>query len=252
MSSAHKIGVKVLLIPASALWFSIPAQAAEKVWQAVGPATSFVADWSKADRTDAEATAYFLKHVWPAVEKASKALHGKITAQTGKVYAGPVSSEESSAGVVCFPLRVEQLLPWYAVPTEAQVNQREFSIFAAQGQSEPVAVAVHALRDVKDVSVTCGPLRSSVGVIPASAVTSRLSLSYTMEPRGRGKIATRQMLLLNVAGWGMPKAHTYEWVVDVHVPTDAKPGQYSGQIVVQVAGKTVTEFELALEVLGFR
>jgi len=249
MSNQHDTAIKTAVILATALWAAAPAHAER--WRAVGPATDFVADWSQADKTDSQATAFFLERVWPAVDNASKALHGKIAAQTGKVYAGPVSSAESSAGVVCFPLRVEQLLPWYAVPTSAQVKQREFSIFAAQGQSEPVAVAVHALRDVKNVSVSCGPLVSPVGEIPASAVTSRLSLSYTMEPRGRGKIATRQMLLLKVAGWDIPQAHTYEWVIDVHVPADAKPGQYTGQIAVQIAGKTVTEFELALEVLPF-
>ncbi len=224
-----------------------PARA-EQPWRAKGPATSFVADWSAADRTDAEATAFFLKNVWPAVRDASRSLHARLKQPLPAVYAGPLSEAEQAAGVACFGLRAEQVLPWYAVPAAKQVAQRSFSIVAARGASEPVCVAVHALRDVRAVSVRCGEL-AGPGRIPASAVTSRLSLSYTMEPRGRGNIDTRQMLLLKVDGWDIPKGHTYEWVIDVHVPADAPGGQYKGQIEVTVAGKPAAVFELALEVL---
>lgn len=223
---------------------------AAEMWRAEAEPTSFVADWSNADRTDKEATELFLKHVWPRLKKVSGSLHGRIGDRTGEVYSGAMSPQERQAGVVCFPLNVEQTLPWYAVPTEKQVAQRSISTFAAQGQSEAVCIGVHALRDVKDVSVTCSDLRGP-GRISASDVTSRLSLSYTMDPRGRGRIDTRQMLLLNVGGWDIPKAHTHEWIVDVHVPEKARPGRYSGKISVQAGRGAAAVFDLELEVLPF-
>lgn len=225
------------------------AEAGEEMWKARAQPTSYVPDWSKADEIDAAASAVFLKEVWPRLEKASAALDAKVKgAKFGQVYAGKMSEMEKAAGVVCFPLRVEQLLPFYAVPNEAQVAARAFSAFAARGQSEAVAVAVHALQDVKKVNVTCSDLKGPQ-TIPASAVTSRFSLSYTVEPRNRGTFETRQMVLLKVPSWDIPKARTYEWIVDVHVPQEAKAGEYKGSIDVTVDGKKAATFSLTLDVL---
>ena len=86
---------------------------------------------------------------------------------------------------------------------------------------------------------------------PAAAITSRLSLAYTTEPRGRGTIDTRQMLLLAVEGWTIPRAQTCEWIIDVHVPVNATAGRYRGTITVTVAGQPAAEIALTLEVLDF-
>lgn len=229
------------------------APAAEPMWRAKAPASSFVPDWSRADQTDARATGRFLERVWPRLRDASESLNARLKAKTGQVYSGPMSPAERAGGVVCFPLKAEQVLPWYAVPTPEQVQQRTFRTFAARGQSEAVCVAVHALKDVKAVAVTCGDLTGPAGAkIPASAVTVRLSLSWTIDPRGRGRsIHARQMVLLKTDGWDIPRGRTYEWVVDAHVPADAKAGVYRGKIAVRASGKTAAEFDLELEVLPF-
>ena len=243
----------VLTVLSLAAW----TPAAEPAWRAKGPSTVFTPDWSAADATDAAATAEFLKNVWPKVSAASKALDAKLTAKTGAVYAGPMSDAEKSAGAVCFPLKVEQVLPWYAVPKSEQIAQRKLTVQAARGQSEAVAIAVHATRDVKGVWVVCSDLVGPGGAkIPASAVTSRLSLSWTVDPRGRGRnIHARQMVLLNVPGWDIARGRTCEWVVDVHVPAgkagDTAAGTYAGKITVTAGGKTAATFELSVEVLPF-
>ena len=227
------------------------AALADDMWRARGPATSFVPDWSKADRTDAAATAQFLKHVWPKLGPAAEALNAKLKAKTDAVYRDGMSDAERAAGVVCFPLRVEQILPWYAVPTAEQIRQRKLALFAARGQSEAVCVAVHALRDVKSVTVTCSELKGP-GTIAASAVTTRLSLAYTVNPRNRSRnIHARQMLLLKVDGWDIAKGRTCEWVVDVHVPADTKAGAYRGKVKVLAGGNAAAEFDLEMEVLPF-
>ncbi|MFH0938139.1 MAG: hypothetical protein V1899_02505 [Planctomycetota bacterium] len=227
--------------------------AEEEMWKPKAEATSFVPDWTNADKTDGEATDFFLKNIWPEVKKAAESLDAKISNKKEAVYlySGKMSEDEKSAGVVCFSLAPETVLPWYAVPSETQVSARKLSNFAARGQSEPFCVGVHALRDVKNVEVKCGDLKGPA-IIPASAVTCRLSLSYTIDPRGRGTtIHARQMLLLKVNGWDIPKNRTYEWVLDVHVPVDAQAGLYKGAAIVTVEGKKAAEFELGLEVLPF-
>ncbi|MCD6365160.1 MAG: hypothetical protein J7M14_04720, partial [Planctomycetes bacterium] len=223
------------------------AQAHEAMWRARGPATAFSADWSKADQADAAATRVFLEQVWPKLKQVSSRLDAKLRSGAG-LYAGPRSEAEKAAGVVCFPLRVEQAVASHAVPTARQVAGRKFDIYAARGQSEAVCVGVHATRDVKKVAVACSELVGP-GTIPASATTVRLSLSWTFEPRGRGKYANRQMVLLNVPAWDIEAGTTREWVIDVHVPADAKAGKYAGKITVTVAGRKAAEFDLSLEVL---
>lgn len=226
----------------------------DEMWKAKGPATSHVADWSAADRLDAEATAAFLKDVWPKVKETSAALDAKMDPKLkapAAPYAGPVSDAEKAAGVVCFPVAVERVLSAFTVPNAEQVALRKMAIYAARGQSEAIGVAVHGLEDAKDVTVVCGDL-TGAGKIPASAVTVRLSLIYTVDPRGRGNdIHSRQMLLLKTDRWDVAKGRTAEWVVDVHVPADAKAGNYSGKVEVRAGGKAAATIDLDLEVLPF-
>jgi hypothetical protein len=228
-----------------------PSQVAgqEAMWRAKAPATSFVPDWSRADRTDAKATARFLRDVWPRLTKAAESLNGQARGRTGKKYPGPMTP----TGAVCFPLKVEQVLPWYAVPTVEQTRQRTIRLFAGRGQSEAIGVAVHALKDVKAAAVACGDLTAPGGArIPASAVTSRLSLSWTVNPRGRGRnVHARQMVLLKTDGWDIPAGRTYEWIVDVHVPATAAAGVYRGKVTARVSSEVAGTFDLELEVLPF-
>jgi len=225
------------------------SQATAEMWKAKGPATTFSADWSKADQMDAEATAAFLKEVWPKVSAASAAL--ETNAAVAAPYAGPLSEAEKAAGVACFPLSVERVLSAFTVPKPEEVALRKMSIYAAKGQSEAIGIGVHAVEPAKGVSVSCSDL-TGAGTIPASAVTVRLSLIYTVNPRGRNNdIHSRQMVLLKTDAWDVDKGRTAEWVVDVHVPPDAKAGNYTGKVSVKVGKKVAAVVDLDLEVMPF-
>jgi hypothetical protein len=235
---------------ATALGCATAAWAADEpeMWKAKGPATSFVADWSEADARDAAATAAFLKEVWPRLAPASAALEAQLKAPAAP-FAGAASAAEKEAGIVVFPVAAERVLSAFTVPTAAEVANRKVSLYAARGQSEALGIAVHGLADAKAVNVTCSDL-TGPGTIPAAAVTTRLSLIYTVDPRGRGTdIHSRQMQLLKVPSWDIAKGRTAEWVVDVHVPAAAKAGTYAGKITVQAAGKTAAVVDLEFEVL---
>lgn len=232
------------------LFASGTSEGEETLWSAKAPSTAFVADWSNADAVDREASAYFLTHVWPRIRQASVALHSKLTITQDASYTGPLSDSEAQAGLISFIQPIETVVPWYLIPTSEQAAQRTITTFAALGQSEAVGIAVHALKNVDKIRVVSGDLIGP-GRIPASVITSRLSLSYAVNPRGKGNVLVRQMLLLNVKHWDIPESHTYEWIIDVHVPEDTVPGLYSGPIYVQVAGETISTFHLNLEVLPF-
>ena len=218
------------------------------MWKAKGPATTFAADWSKADPTDAEATAAFLKEVWPKVSAASAVLETNVPTAP---YSGPLSETEKAAGVACFPVPVERVLSAFTVPKPEDAARRKMALYAARGQSEAIGIGVHAVEAAKGVAVSCGDLKGA-GTIPSSAVTVRLSLIYTVNPRGRGKdIHSRQMVLLKTDAWDIPKGRTAEWVVDVHVPADAKAGNYTGKVSVKVGNKVAAVVDLDLEVMPF-
>jgi hypothetical protein len=235
----------VALSCAAATW-----AADEEPWKAKGPATSFIADWSAADARDAAATAAFLKEVWPRLAPASAALEAQLKAPAAP-FAGAASAAEKDAGIVVFPVAAERVLSAFTVPTAEEVANRKVSLYAARGQSEAFGIAVHGLADTTAVSVACSDL-TGAGTIPAAAVTTRLSLIYTVNPLGRGKdIHSRQMQLLKVPSWDVAKGRTCEWIVDVHVPADAKSGAYAGKITVQVGGRAAAVVDLAFEVLPF-
>ncbi|MFH0937681.1 MAG: hypothetical protein V1899_00115 [Planctomycetota bacterium] len=43
---------------------------AEEMWRPKAEATSFVPNWSSADKADGEATDFFLKNIWPPTGEA--------------------------------------------------------------------------------------------------------------------------------------------------------------------------------------
>ncbi|PCJ51605.1 MAG: hypothetical protein COA79_25760 [Planctomycetota bacterium] len=240
-----------ILISILILFLGTMPSFADEMWKAKAPNTDHVADWSKADKRDREATDYFLKNIWPKLRKVSEKLHGQISDKTGLSYNGKMSEREKKAGVVVFPLKIEATLPWYAVPTEKQIASRKVILYAAQGQSEAFAIAVHSFTKEVKVTVVPGDLKGP-GTISSKSISSRFSLSYSMIPRSRKKVATRQMILLNVDSWKIPKNRTYEWVIDVHVPADAKTGLYKGPVKVMADGIEVASIELTFEVLPIK
>ncbi|MFH0937682.1 MAG: hypothetical protein V1899_00120 [Planctomycetota bacterium] len=53
---------------------------------------------------------------------AAETLDTKIKKKKDAAYSGKMREDEKAAGVVCFPLTADVVLPWYAVPSEAQAG----------------------------------------------------------------------------------------------------------------------------------
>jgi hypothetical protein len=208
---------------------------------------SFVPDWRAAEVIDAKASDFFLRHHWPRY----KGDHDK----GGTAILARVSAAERASGLVVFQQSfIDPLLP-DDVPTAAARSFSRASLVAAHGESEPVVIGVRTLDAARAVSVEVSDLIGLEGRIDRRDVTNRLMLPYRPLVGTDGKTAGRmqQMVLLKTPGnsWTFPPRYSMAYVVDVHVPIDAKPGRYAGTVTVKSGGVVAQTIAVDVEVLPF-
>ncbi|HUT34136.1 MAG TPA: hypothetical protein VNE39_11690 [Planctomycetota bacterium] len=210
---------------------------------------AFVPDWRRAEELDAKATQRFLERHWPDF----RATHD--AGNQGGLPEG-LTEAERTAGIVVFPVDyIGETLP-SRVPTPAERQFKSMALFAAKGESEPFAIAVRALDAPKVVAVETTDLTGSGGTIAKADTANRLCLAWDSDLyKGRGKWAKemQQVVLLKTPDnqWKFPPNYTMTYWVDVHVPAEAKPGAYTGQIHVKADGKVARTIDVAVEVLPF-
>tara|TARA_R110002096_G_scaffold43479_23_gene117433 strand:+ start:5111 stop:7132 length:2022 start_codon:yes stop_codon:yes gene_type:complete len=205
---------------------------------------AFVPDWRRGDEIDAVASEYFIKHYWPKLRPPR--------------YANSNASQPRPAadGVRIFPAKY-----WHAIDPDHQVSAEDrftspIELFAARGESEPVAIGVRTGASSRVVSLTTTTLASAASAIDAQAVTNRLMLSYSAR-RDPGRRPTetveKPMVLLKPPAnrWKFPPATAMAYVVDFHVPVDQPAGEYRGEIIVSVDGEEHERLPVLLTVLPF-
>lgn len=205
---------------------------------------AFVPDWRRGDEIDAVASEYFIKHYWPKLRPPR--------------YANSNASQPRPAadGVRIFPAKY-----WHAIDPDHQVSAEDrftspIELFAARGESEPVAIGVRTGASSRVVSLTTTTLASAASAIDAQAVTNRLMLSYpARRDPGRRPTETveKPMVLLKPPAnrWKFPPATAMAYVVDFHVPVDQPAGEYRGEIIVSVDGEEHERLPVLLTVLPF-
>lgn len=120
---------------------------------------------------------------------------------------------------------------------------RTAHIFATPGEYEPVSFAERPTEDVEQMMVTAGDLTGPAGTIPKERVRIQ-----SVEGWHGGD----QDILMDLGHPWDTSAYTRErfWAT-VHVPEDAKPGLYKGQVTITGAGKPLGALNLEVEVLPF-
>jgi hypothetical protein len=117
-------------------------------------------------------------------------------------------------------------------------------LFATPGEYEPVSFAVRPDERVEQLFLAPTDLSGPEGTIPSSHVRVQ-----SVEGFHGGD---RDILMDLGHAWDLPALQRELFWATVHVPADAKPGQYSGEVVVTGSGKPIARLALALEVLPFR
>jgi len=127
--------------------------------------------------------------------------------------------------------------------------------FAARGEWQTLGLVLYATSDLADLTFTPRELEGPRGAsIPAGSVEVRLNRRVMQKPRPRVGEAERRpaAALLDPANpFDLPAGHFKEAAITIHVPGDAAPGQYRGDLAITCEGGERTEVPIWLEVLPF-
>ncbi len=148
----------------------------------------------------------------------------------------PTAAEKDRGFVVFRPDDPSALSPG-SVPSRDEVVD-SLEALAAPGQYEPVAFALHAVRPLKQVTVTVGALTGPGGaVIAAEAFDCRMG-RYVIQRTGYTNPeyhVVPKLLVPGAAAPGDPERPQLHWLT-LHVPPDAVPGDYTAQVRIEADG----------------
>jgi glycosyl hydrolase family 123/beta-agarase/YXIM esterase-like protein len=178
--------------------------------------------------------------IWPSDKKASikkelktisaarrAAFSKKWLARKWKAATPPkATAEEKKLGYIMFlPDNMMNLVDLKTAPRPEQ-RSKEIRLFASRGEYEPMSVAVFPLKDAGKLSVSVSDLKASDGsILPADQVKVNLVRMYvTKGPEFTPRyMVPADNVILNK---GLPRQFWFT----LHVPEDAKPGFYRGNI----------------------
>jgi hypothetical protein len=146
------------------------------------------------------------------------------------------------------------------VPPDADVNfaytpkpeelKKDLVAAAARGEYESLLIGLRPLKDLGAVKVEVSDLASGAEKIPASAVDVRVVRNLTSR-RGESQFTIAPAVLLPVKDVELKKDLTRAFVLTVHVPEAAKPGEYRGEVKLQLAGGKAETLPVTLTVHPF-
>jgi len=149
---------------------------------------------------------------------------------TIKTEAGETVSHKSPASVL--------------VEVEGSASPREAHLFASPGESEPFSFLLRPHEALEEVFIAPSDLKGPGGAIPAA------SLAVTSVEEFHG--AAHNILMPLGKKWNMPAHSTEFFWCTAHVPDDARPGAYKGEVTVTAKGRAVGAITVVLEVLPVR
>ena len=167
----------------------------------------------------------------------------------------PPSDEERARGFVLYSRPCLSLVFDNSVPRdEDRVRCLRWS--AAPGGDEPTTLAVYALRDLEKLGVETGELvgRDGQGPIPAGQIEIRVARGLYKRLGGWRGVEEREFMYM--PSWLSDQSHidmaagesAWFWIT-VHVPEDAAPGAYAGQLSVQIGGADTAALSIEVQVL---
>lgn len=150
--------------------------------------------------------------------------------------------------------------------------------FATAGEYEPLTCAMYSPEGVQDIRITVSPFRMGNRQIPADYIDLRI-VKYWFQRgyRWQGRFLIPDMLfhddnlitvdipnkenILNFEGlpfdppalapFSIPAGTVKQLWITIHVPGDALPGRYHGELSFQSGRKTIARLPVELDVLSF-
>jgi hypothetical protein len=184
----------------------------------------------------------------------------------------PIAETDRARGYLAFVPPIEQMVYFSTLPTSDQVKTA-LETFATPGEMRSLTLAIRPLKDLGPASLAVSDLASAApqaprkprpdgvaaaepplgdtGVIPAGCVTisvvrhlptrSLEGLMYRITPR----------YLVNASQVSLPAGFTRQIWLTLRVPTDARPGEYRGQLTVRLPKAPAIKAPITLRVLPF-
>lgn len=169
----------------------------------------------------------------------------------------PPSDADRSRGFVVFQRSTLKRVSARSTPLAGEAPPK-LRLEAAWDEREPVQVGVHALRDLRAVTVVASPLEDAKGhAIPASAIDLRQVRFYSLKLslRVNDRFGVVPKTLEPAVPIDVPAGTTRPFWITVHVPDGVPGGVYRGRLTFAEGGQTEgkgAEVPLEMEVLPRR
>ncbi|MFA6721513.1 MAG: hypothetical protein WCR92_08890, partial [Candidatus Cloacimonadaceae bacterium] len=163
----------------------------------------------------------------------------------------PPTAAETAQGFVLFRRSANERIFPGSRPQQDERLER-LSSFTPASEMATVNFSLYPLRDLGEVSVRAGELRSGSGVIPATASEVRV-VRYLHRREGTAIFRISPFLLDKRETIPVGKGCAWSWFVQVTVPPGTAPGAYRGQISIVSAAtqQPLGSIPLEISVLPF-
>lgn len=145
-----------------------------------------------------------------------------------------LTNEEKVLGYMLFQRPIMDPVYPNTHPLEYE-RLESLSAFATPGEFEPITFSIYPIRKLKNLKVRISSLKSDKGEIPISDLTVRLGTYWNIGyPRYTTQSTFRRApeLLEAVTVHTSPAKECQRYWIQVHVPSNAKPGFYHGKVTV--------------------
>ncbi len=129
----------------------------------------------------------------------------------------------------------------------------QLKIFASLGEYEPATFCVYPLKDLRECEISVSQLRGP-GIIPASEIEVRKVRYVYARPNYNEFFSYHVVpdILDRYVPADLKSGINHRFWLTVHVPEDAAPGTYEGEVSIQPANAPKATISLRLEVLPIR
>jgi hypothetical protein len=128
----------------------------------------------------------------------------------------------------------------------------ELSAFASRGEYEPVTFSVYAFRDLGPCTVKVGDLRNGASVLGKSDIAVAAVRCRNLRTTYYGNDYMRAPAMLDsAASADIPKGESRQFWLTVHVPLEARPGEYRGEVTFAPADAPPARLSLRFRVFPF-
>jgi hypothetical protein len=163
------------------------------------------------------------------------------------------SKEDIENGFTLFIPPYTRIIYPYSLPLEDEIKNK-ISIFATQGEYEPIVFSIKTYKDIKDAEIQLTELKSKKDILAKENFSvyyvEYIKTSVTTRPNGQYKISPK--ILFPFEKEDLPANFTRTYWITLKVPENTKPGIYEGKITFKGKNINPKEIVLNVEILPFK